>query len=168
MELDSAKAERTDPENLVRLIRALEVCQITGRPMSELERVTHPLDVPVIKIGLHRIRRDLYRIIDCRVDRMMQSGLLDEVRQLVAVGYGDTPVVKHCLGYRELLEYLEGSTTLDDAVRLIKRRTRNLAKRQVTWFRKEGKVTWLNLTGSNDYRRVAEQIASLIRKQGRT
>jgi tRNA dimethylallyltransferase len=141
--IDPVKAQETDPHNLPRVLRALEVYRHTGTPMSELELRAEPFEIPWVMIGLTLPRRELYAAIDRRVDEMMQAGFLDEVKMLVEKGYGETPVLHRTLGYRELLSYIEGKTTLAKAVEMIKRNTRRFAKRQMTWFRNQPHIHWL-------------------------
>lgn len=162
--VDPKKANQIDPTNIVRIIRALEVYEITGKPMSELEARAKPIGLEYLKIGLNRQRRELYAFIDARVDEMISQGLLDEVKELVARGYGGSQVVRRSLGYREMLEYLEGRLSFDAAVHLIKRNTRRFAKRQMTWFRKEGDIRWLDLTGQTDPLEVAKIIMALLER----
>lgn len=157
--VDPEKAKQIGPANQVRLIRALEVYELTGRPMSQLERGAKPFEVPCKKVGLTRSRNELYEIIDGRIDGMMEAGFVDEVKSLVSDGYGAAPSVRRSLGYREILEYLEGALTLQEAVRLLKRNTRRFAKRQMTWFRKEKSITWMDITGRHDYEKIAGEIA---------
>jgi tRNA dimethylallyltransferase len=156
--VDPDKARSIDPENLARVIRALEVHELSGRPMSELEREAVPLEVPAMKFGLTRARDELYRLIDKRVDSMLEAGLVDEVKGLLESGYGDAPPVRDSLGYREIIQYLDRAITYDEAVRLIKRNTRRFAKRQMTWFRREKQVTWLDITGRTDHPTIAQEL----------
>ena len=144
-EVDPEKAAQIDPENTVRVIRALEVFEITGEKMSDLEKNAEPLDVPLVKIGLRREVEDLYRRIDSRVDRMIEEGLLAETAALVATGYAGCLSFKNTLGYRELANHLAGRTTLGDAVDHIKLNTRRFAKRQGTWFRKDPDIRWIDI-----------------------
>jgi tRNA dimethylallyltransferase len=161
MKVDPVKARQIDPENMIRTVRALEVFEITGKPMSELEKGAKPLTMPVVKFGLLRDRIELYSNIERRVDRMMEMGFLREVEHLVDRGYGDSCVLRNCLGYRELLVYLEGSVSLDKAVEMVKKSTRNFAKRQITWFRKEKDVRWMDVTGRYDYDEIAREIVNI-------
>jgi tRNA dimethylallyltransferase len=156
--VDPAKARAIDPENLVRVIRALEVYEITGKPMSELERSAEPLKTPFVKMGLMRQREEVYRLIDGRVEAMLEAGLIDEVKRLVEAGFGEASVLRDSLGYQEVLAYLDGSVTYAEVVRLIKRNTRRFAKRQVTWFRKEKDITWLDITGRTDFPQIASEL----------
>ncbi len=154
-EVDPVKAAEIDPGNLVRIIRALEVYELTGEPISKLERQAEPFEVPFVKIGLTRARSELYRIIDRRVDGMMEQGFLYEVKRLVDQGYGDTEAVSRSLGYRELIRSLAGDLTLEEAVELIKHNTRHFAKRQLTWFRKDRDITWLDISGNSNFDKIA-------------
>lgn len=156
--VDPEKAMQIDPQNTLRVIRALEVFEITGEKMSDLEKNVTPLDVPFITIGLRRNTEDLYRRIDQRVDRMMEDGLLSETSALVAAGYGDCRAVMNTLGYRELIHHLSGQTTLGDAVDLIKLHTRRFAKRQGTWFRKDEDIRWLDVTPGARASAIAQMV----------
>ncbi|MFH1313880.1 MAG: tRNA (adenosine(37)-N6)-dimethylallyltransferase MiaA [Candidatus Eisenbacteria bacterium] len=156
--VDPEKAGQIGPSNTIRLVRALEVYELTGRPMSELEKGARPFEVPSTRFGLTRSTIELYRIVDDRVDRMMELGFLDEVKGLIANGYRDSPAVRSSLGYRELIEHLEGDRSLAEAVRLIKRNTRHFAKRQGTWFRKDKDITWIDITGRRDSANIASEI----------
>ncbi len=132
--LDPVAAARIDPRNVRRVIRALEVCLSTGRPISELQTKSPP-PYRVVQIGVTRARPELYARIDARVERMIEAGLVDEVRRLAAAGYGwDLPAMTG-LGYRQIGQYLRGEITLDEAVALIKRGTRRFVQQQYNWFR---------------------------------
>lgn len=132
--LDPAAAAKIDYRNVRRVIRALEVCLTTGRPISELQG-KEPPPYRVTRIGVTRERAALYERIDRRVDAMMDAGLVDEVRGLVARGYGwDLPAMSG-LGYRQIGQYLSGEATLDEAVALIKKGTRRFTQQQYNWFR---------------------------------
>jgi tRNA dimethylallyltransferase len=161
--VDRKKAAQVDPENLVRIIRALEVYELTGRRMSELEQQAVPFEVPCMKIGLTRKRSELYRMIDQRVDRMMEAGFLYEVKRLADRGYGDNLTVGGSLGYRELIAHIGGETTLTDAVDSIKRNTRHFAKRQITWFRRDPKITWIDITEGDDVDKIADEVITRFR-----
>jgi tRNA dimethylallyltransferase len=158
LRVDPEKARQIDPANLTRIVRALEVHELTGRPISDLEKQTRPLAHPCVQVGLTRERRELYRRIDQRVDQMFSSGFVDEVRRLAASGYADGPVVKKTLGYAEVTRHLEEEIPLEEAIRLVKTNTRNFAKRQVTWFKREPDVRWVDVTGRTDYQAIASEI----------
>lgn len=132
--LDPIAAGRIDPRNVRRVIRALEVCLATGRPISELQTKSPPPYV-VAQIGVTRPRPELYARIDARVERMIAAGLVDEVRCLADAGYDwDLPAMTG-LGYRQIGQYLRGEITLDEAIALIKRGTRRFVQQQYNWFR---------------------------------
>lgn len=153
--LDPAAAARIDPRNFRRVIRALEVTLVTGRPITELQRKTPPpYDIRVI--GLLRGRRSLYERIDDRVDAMMAAGLLDEVRRLRDAGYGSDLPSMSGLGYRQLMAHLSGETSLAEAVERIKFETHRFARQQATWFRRDDpRITWFDLDEDDDPERVA-------------
>lgn len=138
--LDPETCEEIDLKNRQRVVRALEVCLTTGKPFSSLkQRAAKQRDFEIEKIGLERPREELYERIDRRVDRMMEEGLLDEVRRLLPLrAY---PALR-TVGYEELFDYLDGKTNLEEAVRLIKRNTRHYAKRQLTWWRRDTDILW--------------------------
>ena len=140
--------ERLDPEgyramdlsNTQRLFRAVEICLWTGRPYSSFKPDTPAVrDFEIEKIGLIRPREELYARIDRRVLRMMDEGLLEEVRNLLS--YRDCTALQ-TVGYSELFDYLDGKTTLDEAIRLVQRNTRHYAKRQLSWWRRDCEIRW--------------------------
>ncbi len=138
---DPAYAARIPPQNRRYASRALEVIHAAGRPFSELQGKGEPL-FDVLKIGIRRPRPEMYRRIDARVDKMVKSGLLDEARRL-GRRYGWNIPAMTALGHRQLGLFLRGETTLEEAVRLIKRDTRHFAKRQVAWFKRDRKIHWV-------------------------
>jgi tRNA dimethylallyltransferase len=134
--LDPEAAQRIDRRNVRRVIRALEVTLVKGRPISELQR-KRPPGYPILQIGLDCDRDALYGRIDQRVDGMMAAGLLAEVAHLVSLGYGrDCPPLSG-LGYRQLLDYLAGESSLTEAVERIKFETHRFVRQQYTWFRRD-------------------------------
>jgi len=161
VEVDPEKARRIDPENLPRVIRALEVFEITGRRMSDLEKASKPLAIRTVKLGLTRAKHDLHDLIEQRVDAMLELGLAGEVKGLVGMGYGETVVVRNSLGYREMLRHIAGELSLKETADLIKQNTRHFAKRQMTWFRKEPDLAWLDVTGRRDPEAIAAEVCGL-------
>lgn len=147
-QVDEASALAIHPNNVKRVIRALEFYLTTGRQISrhnaEQKKRQSPYDFRYIV--LHARREELYRRIDLRVDRMMEAGLVEEVRALRDQGYTKEMVSMQGLGYKEILDYLEGNSSLSEAVYRIKRDTRHFAKRQLTWFRREPDVIWVDKT----------------------
>jgi tRNA dimethylallyltransferase len=133
-DLDHVAAERIDPRNVRRVIRALEVCLITGQPISELQH-KHPPTYPIIQIGLTRARPDLYTRADQRVEAMLDAGLVDEVRRLVDAGYSWELPAMSGLGYAQFKPYFEGQASLEEVVAEIKRATRRFIRHQYSWFR---------------------------------
>ena len=145
-EVDPLAAEKIHPRNLVRIIRALEVYELTGKPISTWQREGNyePFHMSFVKIGLDIERARLYERIDRRVERMISAGLQSEVEALRARGYAPSLRALKTVGYRELFDHLEGRSDLAEAVEKIKLNTRHYAKRQLTWFRKEPDVTWMD------------------------
>lgn len=144
-EVDPASAARLHPNDLVRVIRALEVTITSGIPMSEWQK-KHGFAEERYKfllLGVLRPRGVLNEIIDARVDRMMQQGFLNEVQGLLSQGISPRSKPMQALGYRRLVEYLEGELSLEEAVVQIKTDTRRFAKRQMTWFNKEAGLEWI-------------------------
>lgn len=161
-QVDPASAEAIHANNTKRLIRALEYFKLTGRPISAHNEEQRQKQSPYnfCYFVLDRDRNELYRRIDLRVDQMMEQGLLKEVTALKVMGYDRSFVSMQGLGYKELLAYLDGECTLDEAVNQIKQSTRHFAKRQLTWFRRERDVTWLsvdNLTGEEVLEKLVTQ-----------
>ncbi len=132
--LDPAAAARIDHRNVRRVIRALEVCLVTGKPITELQR-KNPPSFDILQIGVTRPRPELYARIDARVDQMMAAGLVDEVRRLDDAGYAWELPALTGLGYRQIGEYLRAEVTLDEAIARIKKGTRRFVQQQYNWFR---------------------------------
>lgn len=145
-QVDPALAERLTPRDRVRIVRALEVFLLSGRPFSDLqgEHAFGEQSYELFKVGLSPDRDELNSIIDRRVEAMMAAGLLDEVRGLLAKGYDPALKAMQTIGYRECLRHLQGELSLAEAVTLIQRDTRRYAKRQVTWFRKDKTINWVD------------------------
>ncbi len=143
---DPESADRIHPNNIVRVIRALEVYELTGTPMSERQQQWHPEKqrYPFIAFGLTMPRVLLYRRIEQRVDMMLANGLIAEVESLLAEGYARDTIALQSFGYRELIAYLDGDCTYMEAVSQLKQNTRRFAKRQLTWFRKDTRIAWLD------------------------
>ena len=145
-QVDPESAEAIHPNNLKRVIRALEFYQETGQPISlhnkEQKEKQPPYTYAYFVLNDDRAR--LYERIDRRVDRMVEQGLVEEVRWLKEHGYDRSLVSMQGLGYKELFPYLDGTCSMEEAVEIIKRDTRHFAKRQITWFKREPDVIWLN------------------------
>lgn len=132
-----------DIKNSQRVIRALEVSIVSGRPLSSFKtRTRKTRNFEIEKIGLARPREELYSRIDRRVLSMMEAGLEDEVRSLIP--FRDCQALQ-TVGYKEMFEYLDGNIPIEEAIRLIQRNTRHYAKRQLTWWRRDPDINWINL-----------------------
>lgn len=156
LSLDPAAASRIHPNDYVRIERALEVYYLTGQKMSELQSL-HKFsdnDYEYLKIGISRERESLRDRIELRVDKMLERGLVDEVRNLRRMGYESGLKPMQSIGYKEMNQYLDGEQELDKAIELIKRDTRRFAKRQMTWLRKDEEIKWFEFPG--DYEKVVE------------
>lgn len=142
---DPQAASRIHPNDTYRVIRALEVFEATGRPVSAWREAHRFSDAPfdALKFALYTEREELYRRIDQRVDAMIREGLVDEVRRLLEMGYPQSLRPMQALGYRHVLAYLSGTTDWQSAVRSLKRDTRRYAKRQLTWLRSDPEMIWI-------------------------
>jgi tRNA dimethylallyltransferase len=142
---DPSAAARLHPNDQFRIIRALEICRITGRPVSELQGEHGFGDnrFTCLKLGLAIGRDVLYASIDTRVELMMRAGFPDEVRNLLASGYPASLKPMRSLGYRHIIGYLNHEYSLEDALLLMKRDTRRYAKRQLTWFNQDREIKWI-------------------------
>jgi tRNA dimethylallyltransferase len=145
MGVDEEAAVRIHPNDAFRIIRALEIQEAAGRPLSALRR-EQGFSSPrysAFTIGLRMERTALYDRIDRRVDRMIADGFLEEVRQLLSAGYSPGLKAMQAIGYRHLVDFDAGRTDWSETVRLLKRDTRRYAKRQLTWFRKDPGIHWI-------------------------
>ena len=163
-ELDPEAAERIHKNNTKRVIRAIEVC-LSGEKMNDF---SNDLKInekykPII-IVLNREREHLYKRINKRVDIMMESGLIDEVKKLLEMGYTKDMISMQGIGYKEIIKYLDGEYSLDEAIEIIKRDSRRYAKRQLTWFRRYSDAKWFNLDEYNDSQVLEEDIIMHIEK----
>lgn len=155
--VDPDAAARLHPADEKRIIRALEVYAETGRTITQhnLDTQQTPPRYRPVWIGLDYLDRAvLYRRIDLRVDLMLQAGLLDEIRALLARGVSPRTTAMQAIGYKEFFDALEGRSTLSAAADLCKQRSRNYAKRQLTWFRRNPQLCWLRMTGQEDFAQI--------------
>lgn len=145
--IDPKAARQIHANNIKRVIRAIEYFEQTGEKISEHNEEMHQKESPYnfLYYVLTRDRKTLYERIDKRVDIMIANGLVKEIEKLKAMGCHRGQTSMQGLGYKEILDYLDGSCTLDEAVYILKRDTRHFAKRQLTWFRRERDVRWLDL-----------------------
>lgn len=163
-ELDPEAAQRIHKNNTKRVIRALEVC-LSGEKMNDLSKDLKFNEKynPII-IVLNREREHLYERINKRVDIMMDNGLIDEVKNLLKMGYTKDMISMQGIGYKEIIKYLDGEYTLDEAIDIIKRDSRRYAKRQLTWFRRYDDAKWFNLDEYSDSQVLKNDIIMHIEK----
>ena len=145
-EFDPVSAKKLHPNNLRRIIRAIEFYKVTGRTISSHQEMTKQTDsrYDPIMFCINFDRAKLYDRINKRVDIMIENGLLDEVKNLMDMGYTKALNSMKAIGYKELADYFNGERSLDEAVELIKQSSRRYAKRQLTWFRRDERIIWLD------------------------
>lgn len=161
--VDPESAEKIHENNVKRVIRALEFYKKTGTKISEHNEAESQKESPYNfeYFVLNDDRQKLYDRIDRRIDIMLEDGLLDEVKSLVDEGYSRDLVSMQGLGYKEMIDYIQERYTLDEAVYTLKRDTRHFAKRQVTWFKREKQVTWVN---KNEFDSEADILSFMIER----
>lgn len=145
-ECDPRAASKIHPNDAFRIVRALEIYEATGQPIStchQMHRMAPPL-FDVLKIGLFRQREVLYERINRRVERMVEEGLLDEVKSLLQRGYSSGLKPLQSIGYRHVTDFIEGRLSWDDTLQTLKQDTRHYAKRQLTWFNSDAQVKWMD------------------------
>jgi tRNA dimethylallyltransferase len=162
---DPVTYNRIDRQNLRRVIRAIEVIRLTNKPFSEQRGIWQTSDAltanqqsPIIVLA--RTAADLRQRIDARVEEMFERGLVRETETLLQQGLAGNETAMQALGYRQIAEYLNGARSLPQTIELVKIRTRQFAKRQMTWFRKQPNTIWLQLTRSDSSEIVADRIIS--------
>jgi tRNA dimethylallyltransferase len=168
-EVDPESAAQIHENNVRRVIRAVEYYRLTGEKISVHNAAMRKKESPYhfIYYVLNMERSKLYERIDRRVDLMMEQGLVEEVERLKEMGCHRGQTSMQGLGYKEILDYLDGQTSLEDAVYILKRDTRHFAKRQITWFKRERDVTWLNMEEfGNDSDALLEHILAECRAKG--
>jgi len=144
--IDPPLAERLKPRDQVRIVRGLEVFEISGRRLSDLQEghAFAEQPYPLLVVGVTLERQELYRRIDGRVEAMVAGGLVEEVSALLARGFSPGLKALRTIGYQEIIRHLAGEISLDEAVALIQRESRRYAKRQLTWFRRDKKIIWVD------------------------
>ena len=169
--VDPESSSKMLPQNWKRIMRALEVYRLSGKTIGELQKeYKREVDFNFVQFGLKWERSVLYRNIEKRVDKMIKDGLVEETEGILAKGFDKNLNSLNTVGYKEIITYLEGGITLDRAVDLIKRNTRRFAKRQVTWFGADNRITWFEINPpdtiihpENDLKKIADEI---IRREG--
>jgi tRNA dimethylallyltransferase len=166
--VDTITAARLHPNDVKRIVRALEVYKQTGHPMSEVVEQTQPAAPrypDTVMLGLTMDRERLYRRIEARVDDLIRTGLIDEVKGLLDRGYDTDLPAMQGLGYKEIAGYLKGSYDLESAVNQLKRDTRRFAKRQFTWFRADKRIDWIEIDELSPAE-VADELESRLSQAG--
>jgi tRNA dimethylallyltransferase len=165
---DPESAARLHPNDLARIIRAIEIYKTTGVTMSELLRLSKavPPDYRLCMVGLYfSDRAALYARINARVDGMFAMGLEEEARKLYSY-CGPGATAAQAIGYKELFEYFEGRSTFNEAAERIKKETRRYAKRQMTWFGRDSRINWLDCTALGDYENILAAASEVIDNSG--
>ena len=163
--LDPEASEKIHVNNTVRLVRALEVCLTSGMTFTEYKARNLPKDSPYesIILGLdYADRQDLYDRINQRVYKMLDAGMLDEVK--LAYQQGNIGTASVAIGYKELIPYLENQDSLENCIAMIQQETRRYAKRQLTWFRRNAQIQWLILSKNDELQEISEKAEKMIAK----
>jgi tRNA dimethylallyltransferase len=143
-EIDPLSAQRIDHRNVRRVVRALEICHVSGVPASSIRRKEQP-PYNFLRIGLKMPRKELYERIDARIDAMIEAGFVDEVKALLERGIDPRGVAMSAIGYKQIAEHLSGDSTLDEVIQQIRKTTRQFVRRQANWFKPDDKqITWLD------------------------
>jgi len=161
-EIDPARAATVHPRDAKRIIRALEVHHVTGKPFSEIAQSQSPSGpYDALMIGLWRERGELYRRIDARVDQQIARGLVLEVGRLLAAGYSPELPAMAALGYKEVAMAVTGRISMEEAIRILKRNTRHFARRQLVWWRREPRIRWIAWPAGATATEVAQTVCEL-------
>jgi tRNA dimethylallyltransferase len=162
--VDPQSASKMLPQNWKRIIRALEVFHLSGKTIGELQKeYKREINLEFIQYGLRWDRDALYSNIEARVDGMIEEGLVDETKEILHKGYSKNINSLNTVGYKEIISFIENEISLERAVELIKRNTRRFAKRQITWFKQDNRITWFDVKSQKDLGLIADII---IRKEG--
>jgi len=166
-EVDPVSADGIHPNNVKRVIRALEYYHMTGERISHHNEMTKQTASPFETVRLYftRDREALYRRIDLRVDMMIEAGLKEEVEALIKNGTGRNSTAMQALGYKEIADALEGKMSFEEAVELIKRDSRRYAKRQLTWFKRDKEGIWINLDEFDSPQQVAQRCVEILKER---
>jgi len=159
--VDGDYAAKISPNDQKRIVRSLEVYEITGKPFSAQQK-KKPDAYNLAVVGLYLERQKLYARIDARVEEMLQKGLIEEVKNLRLKGYDLSLNSMQALGYKEVYLYLEGFITKEEMIDEIKRETRRYAKRQYTWFNKDKRIYWINIKDYPDKKSLAQKISEYL------
>jgi tRNA dimethylallyltransferase len=165
-EVDPVAAGRLTTANPRRITRALEVHRLSGKPISELQRAGIDIPFTFVQVGLRWPRPVLYDRINRRVIAMVNAGLVEETRRLLDLGYAPGTRSMLTVGYREAIAHLEGSLTHSGMIGAIQMNTRRFAKRQMTWFRRDERIRWFDVSGEEEFGRIAAEVVTLFRSEG--
>ena len=159
--VDPVSAEKMLPQNWKRIMRALEVFHTTGEPIwkhHQNQSTSKAKKYNFRQFGLNWDRKKLYENIDRRVDEMIENGFVDEVKNILEMGYDKNLNSLNTVGYKEIIQHLDGMISLERAIELIKRNTRHYAKRQMTWFRKDERIHWFEIQNKEDLDSIPQKI----------
>jgi tRNA dimethylallyltransferase len=163
LKVDPISAEKMLPQNWKRVIRALEVFYLTGKPIWQHHSSQNKnSEFKYYQVGLNWDRETLYKRIEERIDKMIEDGLVDEVSGILNDGYDKNLNSLNTVGYKEIISFLDDEISLNRAIELIKRNTRRYAKRQLTWFRADERIKWFNVSSSADIDNLALQLINNI------
>ncbi len=157
--VDEVSAEKIHPNFWKRVMRALEVYHLTGKPIwQHYEEQKREIEFEFVQHGLMLDRKVLYENIETRVDKMIEDGLVEEVKEILSKGYNKNLNSLNTVGYKEIISYLENEISLERAIELIKRNTRRYAKRQLTWFNADDRIIWHKIESQKDINKIADEI----------
>lgn len=162
--VDPVLAERLSPNDKQRILRGLEVYFSSGSKLSDLQNKNEiGADFPFVQIGLTMNRAQLYKKINQRVDKMIEAGLVDEVKDVIRQGYANCNAL-NTVGYKEIISFLNKEIDLETAIRLIKQNSRRYAKRQMTWFKKDSNIQWVTVENFFSLKTVAHNVSEILKK----
>jgi tRNA dimethylallyltransferase len=164
--VDPVSAEKMLPQNWKRVMRALEVFQTSGEPIwkhHQNQSIQKEKKYIFKQFGLNWERKILYKNIDNRADEMIENGFVEEVKNILNKGYDKNLNSLNTVGYKEIMQTLDGSISLERAIELIKRNTRHYAKRQLTWFRKDNRIQWFDINHLSELDQIAEKIIQSLK-----
>jgi tRNA dimethylallyltransferase len=157
--VDPEAASAMEPSKFRRVIRALEVYYSTGKKLSDLQRTNIKVDFETVQYGLNWDRKKLYERINLRVEEMIRKGLIQEVKELLEKGYHHiTHNSLNTVGIKEVIRHLKNEISFDEMLSMIKQNTRRYAKRQLTWFRKDKRIKWMDIESENEIEEIAVNI----------
>ena len=157
--IDVKCAEKIHPNDKRRIIRGLEVYTVTGKKISEWQKETSACDFIKVCVCLYQNMDDLYQRIEKRCEEMIAKGLIEEVKGLIEKGLGGSPILKDTIGYKEILEYINGKMSLDESIEFFKKNSRRLAKGQMTWFRSEKGLKWIEVRKGESEEEMLDKLA---------